>query len=251
MGNEDPQSDKLDQVRQILYKLLENEKPDALIEDFLQAASFLLNADAATIVLWEGELGFYNLIYNIPKEIPLQGMIIIPDQGGLDGRIYRENKHLEGKEGQKVKTTYLTNYSKNKDAYPQLKPAGFQFAMGLPLFVHRKLLATLCFYNNERTERMDANEEELLLEIGNQASIALLNAQIFHDLQEFKQQYDESRSFLDLLLNSSPDIIINTDLTGRVKFWNKAAEFHTQYPVNEIMNKKLPLVPGDNGNSFL
>ena len=44
---------------------------------------------------------------------------------------------------------------------------------------------------------------------------------------------------MDLLVNASPDLIINIDLTGKIKFWNQAAEQSTGFTAGEMMDKKL------------
>ena len=241
--NVDPDfSRQIKEIRQILYILLEVDKPEQVLEKILQEYSSILNADASTIVFWESELGFFNTLHNIPSDIPLKGMILIPEQGGLDGRIFRE---------QHTKPLCLSNYSKNMDAYSIMKPIGYQYAYGIPLFSHNQAtIGTMCFYFKERTKKITQNEEILLEEIGQQTSIAILNARLNQQLEESKKGAEESRNFLDLLLNSSPDIIINTDLTGKIKFWNKAAEKSTGFPANVMMNQKLPLVSDENEELF-
>ncbi len=234
--------EQLQEIRQVLYTLLEIGKPDIVLEKMLGSCTSIMGADASTIVFWESELGFFNTLYKIPSEIPLKGMILIPEQGGLDGRIFRE---------QLTKPLSLTNYSKSMDAYSQLKPANYNFAVGLPLFSNNKVISgTLCFYFNDRTKKITRNEELLLKEIGQQISIAILNARLTQQLDDSKKIGDESRNFLDLLLNSSPDIIINTDLTGKIKFWNKAAEKSTGFSACVMMDQKLPLISGNNEELF-
>ncbi|UYP47479.1 hypothetical protein NEF87_003764 [Candidatus Lokiarchaeum ossiferum] len=233
---------QIKEIRQTLYLLLEIDRPEKVLERFLEGYSSILKADASTIVFWESELGFFNTLYNIPNDIPLKGMILIPEQGGLDGRIFRE---------QHTKPLCLSNYSKNMDAYAIMKPIGYQYAYGIPLFSHNQtIIGTMCFYFKERTKKITQNEEILLEEIGQQTSIAILNARLNQQLEDSKKDSEESRNFLDLLLNSSPDIIINTDLTGKIKFWNKAAEKSTGFPANIMMNQKLPLVSDENEEFF-
>ena len=226
------------QVSQILYHLLTTEKPEKMLGKILDASVDVIKADAGTIVLWESEMGFYNTLANIDPEIPLMGTIMSPDsdRGGLDARLYRERER---------KYIALSNYSKNMDANPILKPAGYHFAVGIPLYVHQtELIGTACFYYNDRTEKISAEEVTILEELGKSISVAILTAQLHQQLAESKQKEEESRNFLDLLVNASPDLIINIDLTGKIKFWNQAAERSTGFSAGEMMDKKLPLIEG-------
>ena len=82
--------DAIKQVRELLYNSLDIQEPEKLLTKILEKSVNILNADAGTIVFWEAELGFYNTIYNITEDIPLKGLILTPEQGGLDGRLFRE-----------------------------------------------------------------------------------------------------------------------------------------------------------------
>lgn len=235
-------SPRMEELRNILYSILDTQNPEEILKNVLSQSAKVIGADAATIVLWESELGVFNTIYNIPKDIPMKGMILMPDQGGLDGRIYREEGHNFAE---------LINYSKNMDALTQLKPAQFQFAIGAPIYIQdEKMTATLCFYFQDRTERFTDKEKQNLKEICSQIGVAILNARLYQELDEIRKSDKETKNFLDLLVNSSPDIIINTDLTGKIKFWNIAAEDSLGYSANEMMNSKLPLVKGPNEEDF-
>jgi len=223
--------DILTKFQQILQKIAQNTRPEAIIEEFILSFSEILHADSATVVLWESNLGFYNIMHKIPSSVSLNGVILTPDQGGLDGRIYRDKRSIA-----------LTNYSKSMDVLPQLKGANFQFAMGTPLYLREQLAGSLCFYFNTRTEKMTSSEESLMENMARYLCIAILNAQISQKLEEKTIDADQSRSFLDLLLNSSPDIIFNCDLSGKIKFWNKAAEVSMGYSSQEMMNQKPPFL---------
>ena len=202
-----------------------------------------MEADAATIVIWDSELGFFNSTLNIPEDIKLKSMILQPDQGGLDGRIYREHQNREFIE--------LTNYSKSMDANPQLKPAGFSFAIGFPMNIHDNFIfITVCFYYLNRNEKFSEEEKDLLRLIRTHIGLAMLSARLYQNLVEIKKSDKETKNFLDLLINSSPDIIINTDLTGKIQSWNLAAEESFRYSAKEIINFKLPLAKGKNEESF-
>ncbi|MCF2141933.1 MAG: PAS domain-containing protein [Candidatus Lokiarchaeota archaeon] len=229
-------------VNQLLFQILETKRPTEMLERILSKSSELLQADAATIVLWKSGLGVFNTLINIPPQIPLKGTLLTPDKGGLDGRILRESSK---------KFIQLTNYSKNMDAFPPLKEAGFQFAIGGRINIQDGLiLATVCFYFLKRSKRF--NEEELrdFPIILSQIGIAILNAYLYQKLEDISILNKETTNFMDLLINSTPDIIINTDLNGKIKLWNRSAEEILGFSSNEVMTAKLPLKEGENEEKF-
>ncbi|MHA1563593.1 MAG: GAF domain-containing protein, partial [Promethearchaeota archaeon] len=231
-------SDSIKKIKQIFKKLLETSEPDLILEKILEESAHYLQAEAATIVLWDNELGFFNTTYNISDENSIKGALLKPDEGGLDNRLYRERNR---------KYIALSNYSKNMDVSKTLKPLGFNYAFGIPLYIkEEQMVGSLCFYYLKRTEKISEKEITLLEEIGPIVSIAILHAQLYKEITQLKTKENKTNNFLNLLLNSSPDIIINVDLTGKVIFWNKAAENSTKVKLKEIKNKKLPLVPGRN-----
>ena len=228
--------------QQIFTKLLETSEPDLILGKTLEACARYLHADAATIVLWGPEIGFFNTTYNIPEESSIKGSILKPDEQGLDNRLYRERNK---------KYIALSNYSKNMDASKILKPLGFNYAFGIPLNIkEEQMVGSLCFYFLKRTEKISEKETTLLEELNPIVSIAILQARLYKDITHLEIKENKTNNFLNLLLDSSPDIIIDADLTGKVIFWNKAAENSTKFKFDEIKNKKLPLVPGRNEENF-
>jgi len=233
----------VDGYSEILQIILDTSTPEEVLTSVLEKCINILGADAATIVIWDSGLGFFNNTMNIPDDIPLKGMILQPDQGGLDGRVHREQESKEFIE--------LTNYSKNMDANPKLKPAGFSHAIGFSSNIQNDfILITVCFYYLTRKERFSEKEKETLRIIRTHIGLAMLSAQLHQNLDEISKSNQETKNFLELLMNSSPDIIINTDLTGKIQSWNSAAETSFGYSMKEIINKKLPLTKGENEEKF-
>ncbi len=234
--------DSMKGIRQIFKKLLETSQPDLILEKTLEECAHHFQADAATIVLWDSEIGFINTVYNISDEHSIKGSLLKPDEGGLDNRLYRERNR---------KYIALSNYSKNMDVSKTLQPLEFNYAFGIPLYIkEEQMVGSLCFYYLKRTDKISEKEITLLEEIGPIVSIAILHARLYKNITQLEIKGNKTNNFLNLLLNSSPDIIINVDLTGKVIFWNKAAENSTKIKLKEIKNKKLPLVSGRNEENF-
>ncbi len=240
--NTDSNPDSMIEIRQIFKKLLETSQLGLILEKILEECAHCFQADAATIVLWDSEIGFFNTTYNIPAESSIKGALLKPDEGGLDNRLYRERDR---------KYIALSNYSKNMDASKTLKPLGFNYAFGIPLYIKEdQMVGSLCFYYSKRSDKIAKKEIALLEKIGPIVSIGILHGRLYKEITQLETKSNKTNNFLNLLLNSSPDIIINVDLTGKVIFWNKAAESSTKIKLNEIRNKKLPLVSGRNEENF-
>ena len=136
--------DSMKEIRQIFKKLLETSQPDLILEKTLEECAHPFQADAATIVLWDSEIGFFNTVYNISDEHSIKGSLLKPDEGGLDNRLYRERNR---------KYIALSNYSKNMDVSKTLQPLGFNYAFGIPLYIkEEQMVGSLCLYYFKRTD---------------------------------------------------------------------------------------------------
>jgi PAS domain S-box-containing protein len=236
-GIEEFSNERQNQILQLLnifHKTIEFQNSEEVIEEFTERSCLFLNASAATLVIWDSGIGVFNYTYNIPPEIGLKGKIITPDEDSLNSKIYRDKTSEE-----------LMNYSKNVYSYPLLKPLNFQYAMGTPLFIKDSVIGTLCFLYYDRNSKMDSEERAFLEHIGQLFSLILFQVQLTQKIEEKTQEYNQSHTFLELVLNTSPNIIILCDLAGKIKFWNTAAENVIGYSSNDMLNQKLPLLPGE------
>ncbi len=233
---------KLVHLFHVFSDLIPKASPEMFLDNLLRECAQILQFDAATIVLWESQIGFFNTIFNIPSDITLRGTLLKPEQGGLDGRLFRESDR---------NFIELTNYSKNMDVFPPMKSAAFQYAMGFSLSQPSgSVYSTICFYSYARTKRITPEEQAFILQIGLFLKIAISYGKIVEDSNAIKKISEEYRNLIDLILNASPDIIINIDLAGKIKFWNNAVAICTKYSTNEMLNQKIPLVLGENEGNF-
>ncbi|MHA1776394.1 MAG: hypothetical protein DRO88_08460 [Promethearchaeia archaeon] len=232
-----------EEILNILIEILKSDDPTKNLTRLLSRTAEILEADAATIVIWTGNLGVFHSTVNIPPEIPLRGRILSPDRGGLDGRLFNNQERI---------WIQLSNYSKNMDALPVLKPANFYLAVGGIINIRQsELTATICFYYKERTKKFQEEELKYFPIILTQLGIAILNAHLQQEFLSISELNQETTNFLDILVNSNPDIIINLDVNGKIKLWNDVAEKVLKYSAHEIINKFLPLKKGENEEKFI
>ena len=88
-----------------------------------------------------------------------------------------------------------------------------------------------------------------LEEIGKQMSVILNFLQTVQKLEDTNDDYNQTYSFLELVLKRSQNIVILLDLSERIKFWNQFAAESINYSSNEIINQHLPL-NNDEENCF-
>ncbi len=232
---------KVDAIYKILPTLIHTSQPNNIIEDFLEKCTKIMGATAATLVFWESEMGYFSFIYNIPENISLNGFIILPEKGGLDGRIYRENKEITDYDSESIKIIDLTKYSKNMDALPKLKQTGYEFAFGAPVFLKEQLKATFCMYYQNRPDHITEKEKEFIYIIIRQLSLCIDYYLKSSSLAETSEERDHLQSVFDLMMNSSPDLIFNTDLVGKIKYINQTAIEILGFQKNEIIGEKVPI----------
>jgi two-component system, sporulation sensor kinase E len=219
-----------EQLASDLFKLVGISDPKSVLDNMLSICCQLMKAESATFVLWESAMGVFYSNFQFPQEIPLMGQILTPDNGGLDGKLFQEKK-----------VEYLSNYSKNMYVFPPFKSANYQFALGIPLIFEGNVQATVSFYFKNRTEKLTTNELENLNLVHDYLNTILKFVQNYQKCEAQKLELQQTRNFLDVLISSTPDLIINTDVTGKVKFWNHTAENITGYDASEMINIKMPI----------
>ena len=108
--------------------------------------------------------------------------------------------------------------------YPPLKQAQFTFAMGTALKYDHHVMATVGYYWTNRTKKIEEEEKEQLNQWSQVLSIALHFIQKATELETQHHKIHHIQNLLEILYNATPDMMINIDLTGKVRFWNQAAE---------------------------
>lgn len=202
-----------------------------LLETILRMGCELFHAEAGSIVFWESDLGVFTSTYNFRPELKLRGTILTKEEG-ISGQIY-----------QRQDIVAIRNYSRSAYAYGPLKKEGYGLAFGVPIFTRDRLVGNINFYTTQADRKLSEQEKVHLLRLARQASVAILNAQLYQELENKTKKIEETKHFLDLLLDNAIEIIINTELNGKITYWNKTAETILGYSKSEIMGEKLPVWP--------
>ncbi|MHA1730511.1 MAG: PAS domain S-box protein [Promethearchaeota archaeon] len=212
--------------------------PKSLLSLILEKGCEIFQLEYALMVFWRASLGVVMAAHGFPRSVKIQGSIVKSDQG-LAGQVFR---------GKKI--VVVQNYSKRAEAYPPLKNLGLDLAFAAPLFARNETIGSICFYSKEANRELTPRELGYLDRLAKQASIAILNAQLFQELEENTRKISETRNYLDLLIDHSPDVIVDLDLSGKVTYWNSTAETVFGHSKEEMVGSRLPLLPGKSTEKF-
>ncbi|MHA1728509.1 MAG: PAS domain-containing protein [Promethearchaeota archaeon] len=219
------------QIIKMIHSL--SEESD-IIPNILNEGCRILGATSSVLVIWENKLGFFNTVCGFPKDMNIKGKFIQISEG-LSGRIFLEQEII-----------MVSNYSKSIYAYAPFKKLKYNYAIGAPIYSMDEIVGNVNFYYEEKPKSEEFPQIKKFIEkLGEQLSIVILNSRIYQDLHEKSEKLKKTVNFLNLILNSSPDIIVDIDTSGKINFWNKTATKILGFTPHEIANKKLPLEEKD------
>lgn len=126
-------------------------------------------------------------------------------------------------------------------AYPtkQMTPAvlgeNLQTLASTPLVAKGQILGTLTL-GTRRRRAFPAQELELLAAIGHQIGMAIEGSRLY-------TQLEQQVNYLNVLIESSGNAIITSDLKGKILSWNRGAEIIYGWSKEEAIGQNIPMVP--------
>lgn len=126
-------------------------------------------------------------------------------------------------------------------AYPttQMTPAvlgeSLQTLASTPLVSKGQILGTLTL-GTRRQRAFPSQDLELLAAIGHQIGMAIEGSRLYIELQQ-------QVSYLNVLIESSGNAIITSDLKGKILSWNRGAEIIYGWSKAEAIDQNIPMVP--------
>ncbi|MHA1109580.1 MAG: PAS domain S-box protein [Promethearchaeota archaeon] len=239
----EPKKESLDTNRkkffnQILEMIHDLDDQD-VISKILHDGCSILNATSAALVIWEDKLGFFNSLAGFSEDMNIRGHLINTTEG-LCGRIYSEQK-----------TIWIRNYSKSIYCYKLFKKLNYKFAIGTPIIIRNELIGNVNFYYESMPETENEVLKKFVEDLSQQLSIVILNSRIYQELQEKSEKLESTVKFLNLLLDRSPNIVINLDKNGKIRYWNKTATDILGYSSHEMADCNIPLADNSNSEKFL
>ncbi len=222
-----------------ILEMIHNLDDQEVITKILHEGCSILNATSAALVIWEDKLGFFNSITGFPEDMNIRGHLINTNEG-LCGRIYSEQK-----------TIWIRNYSKSIYCYKLFKKLNYMFAIGTPIIIRNELIGNVNFYYETLPETDNEVLKKFVEDLSQQLSIVIINSRIYQELQEKSEKLENTVKFLNLLLDRSPNVVINLDINGKIRYWNKTATDVLGYSSHEMADCNLPLADNANSEKFL
>ncbi len=210
-----------------------------VLSKILHDGCSILGATSAVLVIWEDKLGFFNSITGFPEDMNIRGHLINTNEG-LCGRIYLEKK-----------TIWIRNYSKSIYCYKLFKKLDYKYAIGTPIIIRNELIGNVNFYYDTMPENENQVLKRFIEDLSQQLSIVIINSRIYQQLQEKSEKLESTVKFLNLLLDRSPNIVINLDNNGKIRYWNKTATDVLGYTSHEMADCNIPLADHSNSEKFL
>jgi len=224
------------QIISMIHSL--SEQTDVLTK-ILDEGRSILQASSAALVIWEDKLGFFNSVSGFPEDMNIRGHLINANEG-LCGRVFSEQK-----------TIWIRNYSKSMYCYKLFKKLNYKFAIGTPISIRNEIIGNVNFYYENIPETDTEILKRFVEDLSQQLSIVIINSRIYQELQEKSEKLENTVKFLNLLLDRSPNIVINLDINGKIRYWNKTASDVLGYTSHEMADCNINFADQTNNEKFL
>lgn len=175
---------------------------NALLNHIVQAAADLSDAEAASILLYDGtkqEL-YFESATNLAEPI-MQGLVV-PVEGSIAGWIVSHRKPLIISDTQKD-PRHFGNIAK-------LTNVTTTSMLAVPLIAKDKVVGVLEAIN-KRQDRFNGEDQDVLMALGAQAAVAIENARLFHQSDLIAEMVHELRTPL-ASLNTATHLLTREDV---------------------------------------
>jgi len=127
----------------------------------------------------------------------------------------------------------------------EVRALEFQSMIVVPLTFAEEFLGTLCLRTARAWRGFSDSEIKLCTAAGRASANALKNAFLHRQVLEQATHNQRMREKLSRILNNSPELILTTDIDGRITEINRGAERLLGYTREEILEKPCPALIAD------
>jgi len=137
----------------------------------------------------------------------------------------------------KQKPFLLNDISENEKKFSKrslelAKHMGVKSLICVPIVYEKKSLGILAVDNIESKRFLTQSDINLLMGVGSQTAISIINAISFNKLQENEKKYRD-------LVENANSIILRRDIKGNITFFNEFAQKFFGYGEDEIMGRNI------------
>jgi signal transduction histidine kinase len=167
---------------------------DILLNRIVHAAADMIEAEAASIMLYDetkGEL-YFRSATNLDK--PVMGGLVVPVEGSIAGWIFTNEKPI------------IVSDVQNDPRYFGHIAKSIQFStesiLGVPLITKNKVIGVLEALNKQ-TGQFNTEDQDLLMTLGTQAAVAIENARLFQQSDLISEFVHEIRTPLSSITTAA------------------------------------------------
>lgn len=114
---------------------------------------------------------------------------------------------------------------------------GIRAVIAIPLLANSRIIGIL-YINDFKPRKFTSNEISFLSLLGTQATFAIEKFQLLKELKEKNDALLEAKDYLKNVLDDSADIIMTTNMDGRIVEFNRGAERILGYKRDEVIGKQ-------------
>jgi len=176
-----------------------------ILKKIMDSANELLRVDAGSVVLWDNRKQTYRnvIVHELPESF--MGREFSPSSIGIVGEVIRKKGPVIYKD-----------YENNPNRMKELDSLHFKEVMGVPLIVRDMVIGVMAIGTIDPQRHFQQSEIDLLFAFGQQAAIAIGNAQLYEDslakIRQLTILYEVGKKLsstldLDELLNNALELL--------------------------------------------
>ncbi|MFQ6013941.1 MAG: GAF domain-containing protein [Anaerolineae bacterium] len=212
--------ERLEALREIALDITSHLELQETLDRIVCQAANLLEAQSSDICLydWEKQQGTVMVYYGMDA-VPGWSFPLDEEARGVLGRVALSGEPMIVNDYQSWDKKLLTEEAANVTA-----------VIGVPLKWQDQTVGVLCVNDDREGRVFDQDDLRLLELLVPQATIAIENAKLYHEIAA-------ERGKLDTILNSLADGIVTTDEERRILTFNRALEELTGWKADEVRGK--------------
>ncbi|MBI5182278.1 MAG: PAS domain S-box protein [Nitrospirae bacterium] len=209
-----------------------NNSIEQLLKRIVHIIPWLFNSDWCCTYLWmEKERAFLPVETSLNSKPLIEGfkkMIITPGSFLLADKIFE------------AKNPIVIEDAANSELIPQdhIRLFNIKSLLVAPFVSREAIMGFMTIIFSQAKHHFTTREVVIAKGLANQVAVVIENMKLNEDVKESEERYRT-------LVENATDAITSIDLDGVVINWNKAAEGLYGYTKEEVMGKKIPVVPED------
>ena len=223
------QKNYLSTLHELALGLVSHLEMDQLIRSIISSACRLLNVNDGVFCQWDGKSDYIEVKLGKGVYSEIIGYSVAAGEG-MVGKIWSTGNPM-----------LINNYQQWEGRHPDKIWAPVTAIIGVPIKVDLKVVGVLGVLSAEKGFRFDENDLEIIKRLGELASIAWQNTQMYSQLSdqlEARRRAESSLRQLQTAIEFAAEDIMITNTDGTITYVNPAFEHTTGYSKDEVLGKK-------------